>query len=48
MHTCSNRLLFRSAQQKKRMRRVRAWIEKEQTLLAEGGWGKERKVHPVR
>ena len=48
MHTCSNRLLFRLAQQKKRRRRVRAWTEKEETLLAEEGWGKERKVHPVR
>ena len=48
MHTCSNRLLFRLAQQKKRMRRVKAWIEKEQTLLAGERWGKERKVHPVR
>ena len=48
LHTFSNRLLFRSAQQKKRRRRVRAWIEKEQTLLAGEGWGKERKVHPVR
>ena len=48
MHTCSNRLLFRLAQQKKCRRRVRAWIEKEQTLLAGEGWGKETKVHPVR
>lgn len=39
---------FSFSRAKKRRRRVRAWIEKEQTLQVGEGWGKERKVHPVR